>query len=88
MSGFWQGSDVILTVADTGPGIPPEILPHIFDFSPASMAAGQRQSQRLGFGLWWVKTLITRFGGLITVESDGYSGTTFILELPLAEGGS
>ncbi len=39
----------------------------------------------MGFGLWWVKTLMARFGGSIRVESDEFSGTTFILELPIAE---
>jgi len=37
---------------------------------------------KLGFGLWWVKTLMTRLGGAITVESDGQRGATFRLRLP------
>ena len=38
---------------------------------------------KLGFGLWWIKTLITRLGGTVAVESDGQHGTTFRLRLPL-----
>jgi signal transduction histidine kinase/putative methionine-R-sulfoxide reductase with GAF domain len=40
---------------------------------------------KLGFGLWWVKTLMTRLGGAITVESDGQRGATFRLRLPRVE---
>jgi signal transduction histidine kinase len=39
---------------------------------------------KLGFGLWWVKSLMARFGGNVSVESDGRSGTTFLLSLPQA----
>jgi signal transduction histidine kinase len=39
----------------------------------------------LGFGLWWVKTLIVRLGGSVSVESDGHRGTTFRLRLPRAQ---
>ena len=74
---------VILCVHDTGPGIPLDIQDHIFELDYSTSAADQPGN--LGFGLWWVKTLIARFGGTISVESDGYSGTTFILELPIAE---
>jgi len=38
----------------------------------------------LGFGLWWVKTLMTRLGGSVSVESDGIHGTNFHLRLPQA----
>jgi hypothetical protein len=40
---------------------------------------------KLGFGLWWVKNLMTRLGGSVLVESDGRHGTTFLLRLPCAE---
>jgi signal transduction histidine kinase len=40
---------------------------------------------KLGFGLWWVKTLMTRLGGSVQVESDGEHGTTFRLRLPRAK---
>ena len=44
-----------------------------------------RARGKLGFGLWWVKTLMVRLGGAVTVESDGQTGTTFRLTLPRAE---
>jgi signal transduction histidine kinase len=39
---------------------------------------------KLGFGLWWVRTLMMRLGGSVAVESDGRRGTRFILRLPRA----
>ena len=77
-----SGSDwVEIRVIDNGPGIPPELHERIFEFN----YSGARRSGKLGFGLWWVKTLIARFGGSIAVESDGRRGTTFILRLPIVQ---
>ena len=84
VTGTAHNGAVELIVADNGPGIAPEVQTRIFDFD----FSGRRRtgkSHRMGFGLWWVKTLITRLGGTITVESDGRKGTTFRLHLP--EGG-
>jgi len=70
---------VEVTVTDSGPGIAPELHDQIFElnFSRTGTHPG-----KLGFGLWWVKTLMTRLGGAATVESDGRHGTTFRLRLP------
>jgi signal transduction histidine kinase len=81
VSGCEQGQWVTVVVADDGPGIPREMHGRIFEFDVSGRRRGAR-SGRLGFGLWWVKTLLTRLGGTITVESDGKSGTTFRLRLP------
>lgn len=83
ISGNTQKDKVVIRVTDTGPGIPLDIQEHIFELDYSTTSADQPGN--LGFGLWWVKTLIARFGGLIYVESDGHTGTTFILELPIAE---
>jgi GAF domain-containing protein len=75
---------VEIDVSDDGPGIPRELHERIFEFSlPSAVSA---QPDRLGFGLWWVKTLMVRLGGSIAVESDGSHGTTFRLRFPRAEG--
>jgi len=68
-----------VAVSDSGPGIAPALHNQIFElnFSRAGAIPG-----KLGFGLWWVKTLMTRLGGSVTVESDGNHGTTFRLRLP------
>lgn len=79
VTGRW----VEVTVEDDGPGIPPESHDRIFELN-YSGRAGQRPG-KLGFGLWWVKTLMTRLGGSISIESDGSHGTAFRLRLPRVE---
>ncbi len=74
---------VEITVADSGPGIAPELHDQIFELD-FSGPTGARPG-KLGFGLWWVKTLMARLGGSVTIESDGRHGTTFRLRLPSAE---
>jgi len=72
---------VEVCVTDSGPGIAPEMQDQIFELNFSRTA----HPGKLGFGLWWVKTLMTRLGGSVTVESDGRQGTTFRLRLPVAE---
>ena len=72
---------VELTVADDGPGIPPEARDHLFqpDFST------KHSAKKLGFGLWWVKSWVQRCGGSITLQTPpGAAGCAFVLRLPLA----
>ncbi|HNT74843.1 MAG TPA: GAF domain-containing protein, partial [Anaerolineae bacterium] len=91
VSGILKGRYVELVISDDGPGIPPEQHQHIFEWNPAKHStkrangSGEKPPHRLGFGLWWVKTLIVRLGGAITVESDGMHGTTFRFQLPTVE---
>lgn len=83
ISGSASDSWVDVTISDNGPGIPPHLHDHIFelDFS----GRGASRPGKLGFGLWWVKTLMTRLGGFVSVESDGVHGTAFQLRLPRAQ---
>jgi len=74
---------VEVTVADTGPGISPELHGRIFEL--AFSGDGPARPGKLGFGLWWVKTLMARLGGSVSVESDGHRGALFRLRLPQAE---
>ena len=80
--GAARGTDgVRLTVRDTGPGIPDEHLPLIFDrFYKAD--ASRRASGGSGLGLSIVKTIVERHGGTITARTDG--GAVFEITLPLA----
>jgi signal transduction histidine kinase len=71
---------VEVVIRDSGPGIAPELHTQIFELNFSRNAA---HPGKLGFGLWWVKTLMTRLGGSVTVESDGQHGSTFRLRLPL-----
>ena len=80
---FIQGTStndwVEVLVGDSGPGILPELHNQIFELN----YSGRAHPGKLGFGLWWVKTLMTRLGGSVVVESDGQHGTTFRLRLPV-----
>jgi len=74
---------VEVSIADNGPGIPPELHNQIFELNFTGRAGAH--PGKLGFGLWWVKTLMTRLGGSVVVESDGQHGATFVLRLPRVE---
>ena len=75
---------VEIALNDSGPGIAPELHDRIFELNFSGRSASR--PGKLGFGLWWVKTLMARLGGSVGVESDGQHGTTFRLRLPKAEG--
>jgi signal transduction histidine kinase len=69
------GSWVVVEVSDTGKGISPEQIDHLWDMFHQS-------SDGLGFGLWWVRTFIEQQGGTIACESRSGAGTTFTVRLP------
>lgn len=77
IAGDVRDNVVYIDVRDSGPGISPELHEQLFDFNYTG------SKSRLGFGLWWVRTLLVRLGGTISIESDGQTGTTFHLSLPL-----
>jgi signal transduction histidine kinase len=70
-----------LTVTDHGPGIPPEVQRRIFDAFERAVGAGQPDG--LGLGLFIVRTIVTRLGGAVTVDSAPGHGATFTVELPV-----
>ncbi len=79
-----EGGRVIVTVADTGIGIPPEALAHLgeeFYRAPNAKSAGITGT---GLGMAIVKQMVTRFGGKLRVESTVGVGSTFTIALPLA----
>jgi len=82
INGQLRDDSVRVLVTDSGPGIPPEMHDRIFDLSYSS--GQEAHAGKLGFGLWWVRALMMRLGGSIRVESDGKTGTTFILQFPKA----
>lgn len=77
-------SQVKISVSDSGKGIHPDFLPHLFErFSQADAAA--REQGGLGIGLALVKELTELQGGKVTVTSEGEGkGSTFTVWLPLA----
>ncbi|AKT37718.1 ATP-binding protein [Chondromyces crocatus] len=79
------GDWIELTVRDTGQGIRPEILPHIFEHFRPSEGAGGRQISGLGLGLAISRHLVELHGGTVTAESDGEGqGATFLVRLPVS----
>lgn len=76
-----EGKNTVLRVSDTGPGISPADLPHIFDRFYRGAASG-RESDGTGLGLAIVKRVAEAHGGSIDVRSEPGRGTTFVVRLP------
>jgi GAF domain-containing protein len=70
---------VEILLSDNGPGIPAERRENIFDLAFST----KRSPRKLGFGLWWVRTLITRLGGEIRLVESAEGGV-FQIRLPAA----
>jgi signal transduction histidine kinase len=75
-------SEVHLIVRDTGVGIAPEDLPHIFDRFYRGERTRARTQEGSGIGLALVRELITMHGGTVSVASDPDVGTTFTVSIP------
>jgi signal transduction histidine kinase len=71
---------VTLSVADTGVGIPPEHLPHVFE--RFFRVPGQSAEGGTGLGLSIVKEIVEAHHGEVTCESEPGKGTTFRVTLP------
>jgi CheY-like chemotaxis protein len=81
-------SMVRIMVSDSGQGIDPEFLPHVFDrFRQASSTPGQTRRKGLGLGLAIVRHLVEAHAGTVSAESDGIGkGATFTVEIPVMVG--
>jgi signal transduction histidine kinase/ActR/RegA family two-component response regulator len=79
-----DGADALLRISDTGEGIAPEFLPHVFDRFRQENAAVTRTHSGLGLGLSLVRHLVELHGGRVQAESAGKGqGATFTMRLPL-----
>jgi signal transduction histidine kinase len=74
-AGLW----VIVEIKDTGKGIAPDQMAHLWKMF-------QQSEDGLGFGLWWLRTFIERQGGSIKCHSEPHKGSAFIVRLPAAFG--
>ena len=78
-----DGDDTVLTVRDTGVGIGPELLPHVFDVFVQGTSSIDRAQGGLGIGLALVRRLVELHGGSVSALSDGPgNGSTFMIRLP------
>jgi signal transduction histidine kinase len=79
----------VLTVADSGIGMPPELVAHVFDVFVQGTGALDRSQGGLGIGLALVRQLVVLHGGEVSAASPGPNqGSTFIVRLPLSGAGT
>ena len=83
--GQQRAGEIVTSVSDRGPGIPPEDIPRLFQ-RYGRTAAGRARPDGLGLGLYIVRKLVEAHGGRIWVESQVGVGSTFSFSLPVAEG--
>jgi len=77
------GDDVVLRVSDSGVGIAPDLLPHVFDVFVQGAISIDRSQGGLGIGLSLVRRLVELHGGTVSASSPGTSrGSTFEIRLP------
>jgi len=77
-----DGKDAVLTVHDTGIGIPEQALEHVFERFYRGDEARNRQSGGAGLGLSIARDLVTRHSGRISVTSTEGAGSTFTIQIP------
>lgn len=77
-----EGSDVIVSVRDQGPGIPAEALDRIFEMFERLEPSDKAQPSGVGLGLFIVKSLVDLMQGSMRLVSDGGEGTCFTVRLP------
>jgi signal transduction histidine kinase len=80
-----EGEEAVFRVRDTGVGITPEMLPHVFDLFTQAEWSLDRSQGGLGIGLTLVRRLVELHGGTIAAHSEGRGrGSEFVVRLPLA----
>jgi len=82
VEGHVAEGQVVFSVADTGPGIPPDQAPHLFDRYWTSTQSGTKGT---GLGLYICKGIVEAHGGTLGVESSVGHGTKFSFTLPLSD---
>ena len=76
--------EAIVRIRDSGIGIAPEVLPHVFDLFVQADPLSRRADAGLGIGLALVRSLVERHGGRVTVVSaDPGHGSEFTVRLPM-----
>ena len=79
-----QGSDAVVSVKDTGVGIPPDMLPKVFDLFTQVDRSLDKSQGGLGIGLTLVKRLVEMHDGSVEARSEGEGqGSEFVVRLPV-----
>ena len=79
-----DGAQAVLSVGDTGIGIAPDMLPHVFDLFVQADHASTKAQGGLGIGLTLVKNLVEMHKGMVEARSEGLGkGSEFLVRLPL-----
>jgi|GEM_PF-2479318 len=84
VTGTPRDATVLICVHDEGAGIPPEILPRIFEKYETTGEAPHSARRGIGLGLYMTRLLIQAHAGSIRAESEPGKGTTITVELPMA----
>ena len=82
LSASATGEGLTIRVLDRGPGIPAEMLPHVFE--PFRRGVGDGEHRGSGLGLAIVKGFVEANGGRVWAESPSRQGTVFVVQLPLS----
>jgi two-component system sensor histidine kinase KdpD len=77
------GDDLLMTVADSGPGIAPEEIDRVFDKFYRSPSVTESGTPGTGMGLAIARGIIVAHGGRVWAESAGHHGTIFSLAIPV-----
>lgn len=79
-----EGDLAVATIVDTGVGLEPELLPHVFELFTQASRSLDRSQGGLGIGLTLVRQIVQMHGGSVEARSDGAGrGSTFTVTLPL-----
>lgn len=78
-----DGKNAVITVADNGPGIPADIIDHVFENCVTNSTADSGHGLRLGLPI--CRTIVGAHGGTITVHNVPEGGTVFTIALPLTD---
>lgn len=85
---YHDGAEAVLEVSDTGIGMPPELVPQVFDIFAQGAAALDRAQGGLGIGLTLVRKLVQMHGGSVQASSEGLGkGSRFTVRFPLVHSG-